>query len=115
MTILLDHCLPKRLRRFLPDYQVTTARQMRWEEIENGELLALAEQQFDVLLTMDKNMKYQQNFTGRDIAVVAFRAKNNRIETLTSLMPEVLALLPTVQAGQVYAVPAGTIEDITLP
>ena len=75
---------------------------MRWEKIENGELLSLAEQQFDILLTMDKNMKYQQNFTGRDIAVIAIRAKNNRIETLTLLIPKVLALLPTVQSGQVY-------------
>ena len=102
MTILLDHCLPKRLRRFLPDCKVTTAREVRWKEIENGELLSLAEQQFDILLTMDKNMKYQQNFTGRDIAVIAIRAKNNRIETLTLLIPKVLALLPTVQSGQVY-------------
>lgn len=104
MTILLDHCLPKRLRRSLPGCEVTTAREMRWEEIENGELLSLAEQQFDILLTMDKNMKYQQSFTGRDIAVIAIRAKNNRIETLTSLIPKVLALLPTIQSGQVYFV-----------
>ena len=106
MTILLDHCLPKRLRRLLPDYKVTTARQTRWEEIENGELLALAEQQFDVLLTMDKNMKYQQNFTGRDSAVVTLRAKKSSIEFLAPLAPKALALLPTVQPGQVYVVEA---------
>ena len=104
MTILLDHCLPKRLRRLLPDYTVTTAREMRWEEIANGRLLSLAEAQFDVFLTMDKGIKHQQNMTGRTIAVVALRSKKNTIEMLAPLMPQVLALLPAVQPGQVYFV-----------
>lgn len=106
MTILLDHCLSKRLRRSLPGQSVTTAREMRWEEIRNGELLSLAEAQFDVFLTIDKGIKHQQNMTGRTIAVITLRAFNNRIETLTPLMPQVLALLPTVQPGQVYFVEA---------
>ena len=59
MTILLDHYLPKRLRRYLLGYEVTTAREMRWEEIRNGELLSLAEEQFDVFLTIDKGIKHQ--------------------------------------------------------
>lgn len=106
MTILLDHCLPKRLRRSLPGHTVTTTREKRWEEIRNGELLSLAEEQFEVFLTIDKGIKYQQNFTGRAIAVITLRAVNNRIETLVPLMPQVLALLPTVQPGQVYLVQA---------
>ena len=104
MTILLDHCLPKRLRRHLPGYEVTTTREMRWENIQNGSLLSLAEQQFDVFLTIDKGIKHQQNMTGRTIAVITLRAKSNAVETLVPLMPEVLALLPTVQPGQVYLV-----------
>lgn len=112
MTILLDHCLPKRLRRFLPGHEVTTAREMRWEEIRNGELLSLAEERFDVFLTIDKGIKYQQNFTGRDIAVITLRAKNNQIETLVPLMPQVLALLATVEPGRVYVVQA---EEATAP
>ena len=106
MTILLDHCLPKRLRRFLPGHHVTTTREMRWEEIRNGELLSLAEEQFEVFLTIDKGIKYQQNMTGRTIAVITLRAKSNQIETLTPLMPRVLALLPTVEPGRVYVVQA---------
>ncbi len=104
MTILLDHCLPKRLRRLLPGYVVTTTREMRWEEIANGRLLSLAETQFDVFLTIDKGIKHQQNMTGRAIAVITFRAKKNDIESLAPLMPQVLTLLPTVQPGQVYLV-----------
>lgn len=106
MTILLDHCLPKRLRRLLPGYQVTTTREMRWEEFQNGELLSLAEQQFDVFLTIDKGIKHQQNMTGRTITVTTLRAKKNSIEFLAPLAPKVLALLPAVQPGQVYVVEA---------
>ena len=102
MTILLDHCLPKRLRLFLPGCDVTTTREMRWEEIRNGELLSLAETQFDVFLTIDKGIKYQQNMTNRTIAIITLRAKSNQIETLAPLMLQVLDLLPTVQPGQVY-------------
>lgn len=104
MTILLDHCLPKRLRRLLPGNEVATTREMRWEKIQNGSLLSLAEQKFDVFLTIDKGIKHQQNMTGRTIAVMILRAKKNSIEFLAPLAPKVLALLPTVQPGQVYLV-----------
>jgi hypothetical protein len=57
-------------------------------------------------LTMDKGIKYQQNFTGRNIAVITLRGRDNRIETHTPLMPQVLTLLPTIQPGQVYFVEA---------
>ncbi len=106
MTVLLDHRLPKRLRRHLPGHEVTTTREMRWEEIRNGELLSLAQEQFDVFLTIDKGIKHQQNMTGRTIAVITLRAKNSQVQTLAPLMPQVLALLSTVQPGQVYFVEA---------
>jgi predicted nuclease of predicted toxin-antitoxin system len=105
INILLDENFPRPLRRYLTGHQVTTVQKMEWLEAENGDLLAIAEAEFDVLLSTDKNMKYQQNFTARDIAVITLRAVNNRIETLEPLMPQVLALLPTVQPGHVYFVP----------
>ena len=77
---------------------------MEWLEAENGDLLAIAEAEFDVLLSTDKGIKYQQNFTARDIAVIVLRTKDNRMPTLIPLMPKVLALLPTIQPGQVYFV-----------
>lgn len=105
MNILFDENFPRPLRRFfLPEHQVTTVQKMEWLEAENGDLLAIAEAEFDVLLSTDKGIKYQQNFTGRNIAVITLRARDNRIPTLTPLMPQVLALLPTVQPGQVYLV-----------
>jgi len=104
MNILFDENFPRPLRRFFPDHQVTTVQKMEWLEAENGDLLAIAEAEFDVLLSTDKGIKYQQNFTDRDIAVIVLRTKDNRMPTLIPLMPKVLALLPTVQPGQVYFV-----------
>jgi len=104
MNILFDENFPRPLRRFFPDHQVTTVQKMEWLEAENGDLLAVAEAEFDVLLSTDKGIKYQQNFTDRDIAVIVLRTKDNRMPTLIPLMPKVLALLPTVQPGQVYFV-----------
>jgi len=78
---------------------------MGWDLLSNGRLLSLAEAQFDVFLTVDRGIKYQQNIAGRSIAVITLRAVNNRIETHRPLMPQVLALLPAVEPGQVYFVP----------
>ena len=106
MNILFDENFPRPLRRFLVGHSVRTAKQMGWAGIENGDLLAIAQSEFDVVLTTDKGIKYQQNFTGRDIAVITLRAFDNRLPKLTPLMPQVLALLPAVEPGRVYMVEA---------
>ncbi len=103
MKILFDHCTPKPLRRYLVGHEIRTAYQMGWDRIVNGKLLALAETKFDIFLTVDQNIPDQQNMRGRDIAVLV--AFGTSPVTLAPLMPEVLALLPTVQPGQVYLVP----------
>ena len=89
MNILFDENFPRPLRRFLLDHTVKTVQQMGWDGIENGDLLDIAQTEFDVLLTTDKGIKYQQNFTGRDIAVITLRGIDNRIPTLILLMPQV--------------------------
>jgi hypothetical protein len=71
MLILFDHGTPRGIARFLPGHTVIRARQRGWDRLSNGDLLAEAEQAgFDVFLTADKNIRYQQNLTGRRIAVV---------------------------------------------
>ncbi len=114
MRILLDHCLNWRLKRYLPDHIVQATFEMGWDALRNGRLLTLAETQFDVFLTVDKGIQYQQNFTGRSIAVITMRGRNNRIETHIPLMPRVLALLPTVEPGQVYVVQAEDGDSLEL-
>ena len=71
MLILFDHVTPRGIARFLPGHTVTKAKDRGWDRLTNGDLLAEAERSgYDVLLTADKNMRYQQNLTGRRIALV---------------------------------------------
>lgn len=71
MKVLFDNNVPVKLRRYLEEHQVTTARQMGWQELNNGDLLAVAERSgFDVMVTGDKNLAYQQNLTGRKLALI---------------------------------------------
>ncbi|HEY7387715.1 MAG TPA: hypothetical protein VH640_04355 [Bryobacteraceae bacterium] len=71
MLILFDHVTPKGIARSLPGHTVTTAKDRGWDTLSNGDLLAAAEEAgFDVLLTADKNMRYQQNLAGCRIALV---------------------------------------------
>jgi hypothetical protein len=72
MRILFDHGTPFPLRSFLTGHSVTRTQDMGWDRLNNGELLTAAEQAgFELFLTTDKNIRYQQNLTGRKIAIVA--------------------------------------------
>jgi len=105
MRILLDENLNWRLERFLPGHSCSSVPRIGWAGIKNGQLLARAEQQgFDVLLSMDGSLAAQQNLANLHLAVVVLRAVSNRLEDTSPLMPQVLALLPTLRAGQVVEV-----------
>ena len=104
MRILLDHCVPKPIRRYLAGHDVKTAYQMGWQELSNGRLLTEAEHEFDVLLTVDQNINHQQNMAGRQLAIVVLCAADNRLETLLPLVPNLLSILTIVENGKVYRV-----------
>jgi hypothetical protein len=71
MKILFDNGTPKPIARSLPGHEITYARQIGWHELENGELIEKAEEAgYELLLSTDKNIRYQQNLTGRKIALV---------------------------------------------
>ena len=70
MRILFDECVPRPLRRFLSGHAIKTVQEMGWGRVKNGALLSLAEPDFELLLTSDKNLRYQQNLTGRTIAIL---------------------------------------------
>jgi predicted nuclease of predicted toxin-antitoxin system len=100
LKILLDENLDWRLRRDLPEHTVESVPLLGWAGIENGALLRRAEQdQFDVLITMDSNLPYQQNLTKFQIAVVALRAPSNRLDDTRPLMVKVLEALPRIRPG----------------
>ena len=105
MKILLDECLPRRVARLLAGHEVITVRQMNWLGLSNGRLLAVANPQFEVFLTVDKNLVRQQDLTGLRIAVIVLRARSNKIDDLGPLVPQVLARLSSVQPGTVTFVP----------
>jgi predicted nuclease of predicted toxin-antitoxin system len=104
MRILLDECLPARLRRDLPGHDVQTVPQAGWAGIKNGRLLRLISDSgnFSVFLTMDKNLPHQQNLKDLPFAVVVLRAKSNRFEDTHPFMSEVFRRLAEFQPGQVY-------------
>jgi len=105
VKILLDECLPKRLAHLLAGHEVFTVRQMNWPGLSNGRLLAVANPQFDVFVTVDQNLVRQQDLAGLRIAVIVLRARTNKIEDLDPLVPKVLQLLPSVQPGTVTFLP----------
>lgn len=77
MKVLFDHNVPKKLRSLLPGHSVLTSRELGWDEFKNGDLLAAAEAKgFEVLVTGDKNMRYQQNLQGRKLALVILPITN---------------------------------------
>jgi len=105
MRILLDECVPRPLRRELPGHDVRTIREMGWAGKKNGELLALmAGAGFDVLLTVDQNLRYQQNLATAEVAVVVMVALSNRLDDLLPLVPLVDGVLGRIQAGDVVEV-----------
>lgn len=80
MKIILDENLPRALKRYLSAYEVTTVQEQGWAGVRNGELIARIDGVYDVLLTSDKNLKYQQNLTGRSIAIIEL--PTNRLKLL---------------------------------
>ena len=70
MKVLLDACVPRPLRKFLPDHTVQTAQEMGWGQLKNGALIKEAESQFDAFITTDQNLKYQQNLGGRKLSIL---------------------------------------------
>ena len=100
MRILLDECLPTSLKRDFTDHQVATVAEMGWSGMKNGRLLSIAENYFDVLLTVDRGIEYQQNLETRQIAIAVLDAPN-KIRVLRLLIPALLAALPEVQPGTV--------------
>ena len=99
MNVLLDECLPRKLKYDLPGHTVSTVPEMGWAGTKNGALLRLAETDFEIFITADQNVEYQQNLRSTVLGIVVLVASNNRLETLRPPMPKVALVLPTIQPG----------------
>jgi len=104
MRLLLDECVPKRLKRELRSHEVKTIQDMGWAGIKNGALLKLADGRFDALLTVDQGIEYQQNLSGLTISVVVILAASNDADDLRPLLPGVEQALAALRAGEISRV-----------
>lgn len=106
MRLLLDECVPARLRKALSGHEVSTVGLEGWSGIKNGKLLALAAAGFDAFVTVDKNLPYQQNTATLPIAILVLDAKSNELPYLLPLMPALEATLKNLVPGS-YVLVAG--------
>jgi predicted nuclease of predicted toxin-antitoxin system len=106
MKVLIDECAPRALKSLFSKHghESLTVQEAGWSGKENGELLAIAETEFDVLVTLDTNLRYQQNLTGRRIAIVVLVAHSNRLSHLSRHFPACLVAIETVKSGQIVYV-----------
>ncbi len=101
MRVLLDECLPKKLKYEFSEHEAKTVPEMGWAGKKNGELIRAAQGEFDVFVTADQNIEYQQNLKVSEIAVIFLAAVDNRFETLKPLIPRVEDALSTIKKGDV--------------
>lgn len=104
MRILLDECVPRRFRRELPEHEVRTVPEMGWASYKNGVLLAAASGKFDVLITTDQRLSYEQNVSAFAIALVVLVSRRNKFEFLLPLVPELKEALEDIRLGEVRLV-----------
>ena len=97
MRLLLDESVPRRLRRSLSEHEVKTVSELGWSGVKNGKLLALAAVEYDALITVDKNLQYQQNMSTLPIAVVLLDAISNELPVLLALVENLEAALQNLE------------------
>jgi predicted nuclease of predicted toxin-antitoxin system len=104
MRLLLDECVPRRLRRDFVGHSVSTVEEAGFKGLKNGQLLSAAAGKFDVLVTVDKNIPFQQNLRALNISILILVAKSNRYQDLKSLAPKALDALKQIQSGETLRV-----------
>jgi hypothetical protein len=102
VKILLDECTPHVLKRLLTGFEIKTVQDQGWSGITNGALLRLAEARFNVLITSDQNLKYQQNLPKRRLAII--QLPTNQVPLVVNLAPKVQSTLERIQTGDFVAI-----------
>jgi len=108
VRLLLDESLPRRLARHLTGFDVDTVYDRDWSGLKNGELLRAAEPDYDVFVTADQNLQYQQNLQGFKIRVAVLAARTNRLQDLLLLVPDLLRICGTLAPGEVRVIRSGS-------
>jgi hypothetical protein len=104
MNVVFDKCVPRPLRQHLPGHEIHTAEEMGWGTLENGDLIRAAEQQFEAIITSDQQWKYQQNLSGRKLAILVL--PTNYLPAVLKLAPKIRAALTTLRPGDYIEIEA---------
>jgi predicted nuclease of predicted toxin-antitoxin system len=105
MKVLLDECIPRKLKNSFSGHECQTVPEAGLAGQKNGQLLLLAERMgFEVLVTMDKGLQYQQNLLGRSIAVIIVRAQSNRLADLLPYVEACRSIISSIQPGEISRV-----------
>lgn len=106
VRVLLDESVPRQLASLLMQHEVKTVVQAGWAGTVNGKLLELANEHFDVFITGDQNLQYQQNLRTIRITILVIKARNNRVETILAMAPQINEALKNSRPGTVTVVTA---------
>ena len=101
MRVLLDECVPKKLKQELVEHDVKTVPEMRWSGVKNGALLQNAAASFDVLITVDRRMERERDISSLDLALLVLVAPRTEIDILRPLMPKARLALRDIRIGEV--------------
>lgn len=103
MKVLLDECVPKALKATLAKHghECLTVQEAGWSGKLNGELLSLGEGRFNVLITLDTNLRYQQNLVGRTISIVVILARSNRLANIRQYFDDWARALDAIKPGEI--------------
>jgi predicted nuclease of predicted toxin-antitoxin system len=105
MKILLDECITKRLKKYLEEFEVFTVRELGLSGIKNGKLMIYCvENQFDILLTIDKNLMFQQNLDKYPVTIVVLNCFTSKIEELITFLPSFKSQVETLQKHKAYII-----------
>ena len=104
MRVLLDACVPRGLRGSFSGHSVSTAHELGWGDLDNGDLLDAMGDRFDVLVTVDKGLPKQQHLADRHFGVLVLRARSNRLADLLSLAPKFEVALRRLRPGTIVEV-----------
>jgi len=102
--VLFDENMPRKLRRDLPEFYIRTAQEQGWSAYKNGQLLKQLSEVFDVLVTIDQNVRHQQNLAKFNVGIVAIEIPDTRIVFLRELIPEIREAITVVNPGELIVV-----------
>ena len=100
MRILIDECVDPRVKALLSDQTVATVHEQGWDSLEDGPLLALAQKEFDVLVTIDGGLEYQQNLAKFQIGVVVVHVPKNQLAHYRAIQTELLSAIEKARPGE---------------